>query len=80
MAAKRPSRRHRSTEKADEVNLDFARKATELSIQRMRDQLNKNQVDQQLLDSLQWSKADMGALGQPLGEDVQEQRRQRAQG
>ena len=46
-------------DKADEANLAFARKATELSVQRLRDQLNKNQVDQQLLDSLQWTKADM---------------------
>ena len=46
-------------DKADEANLTFARKATELSVQRLRDQLNKNQVDQQLLDSLQWTKADM---------------------
>ena len=44
---------------SDEANLDFARKATELTIQRLRDQLAKGQVDQELLDRLQWSQQDM---------------------
>jgi collagen type III alpha len=46
-------------EVADAANLDFSRKATELSIQRLRDQLNKGQIDQELLDRLQWTQADM---------------------
>ncbi len=46
-------------EQADEANLEFTRKATELTIQRLRDQLTKGQVDQELLDRLQWSQQDM---------------------
>jgi hypothetical protein len=48
-----------AAEQADEANLDFARKATELTVQRLRDQLAKGQVDQDLLDRLQWSQQDM---------------------
>jgi hypothetical protein len=46
-------------EQADAANLEFTRKATELTIQRMRQQLEKGQVDQELLDRLQWSREDM---------------------
>ncbi|HEX4144037.1 MAG TPA: hypothetical protein VHY91_10925 [Pirellulales bacterium] len=46
-------------EKADEANLEFTRKAADLTIQRLRDQLAKGQVDQELLDRLQWSQQDM---------------------
>ena len=46
-------------DQADDVNLDFARKATELAIKRLRDQINKGDVDQKLLDELGWEKEDL---------------------
>ncbi len=45
--------------KLDEATHEFSRKATELTIQRLRGQLKKGDVDQELLDRLQWSKQDM---------------------
>ncbi len=46
-------------DRADDANLEFARKATELAIQRLRDQINKGNVDQKLLDELGWEKEDL---------------------
>lgn len=46
-------------DKADEANLDYARKATDLALEHLRDQLRKDQPDQELLDKLGWSRSDL---------------------
>ncbi|MBX3426787.1 MAG: hypothetical protein KF688_13995 [Pirellulales bacterium] len=43
----------------DEANLDYARQQTELILNRLEDQLAKQQVDQELLKKLGWSQADL---------------------
>jgi hypothetical protein len=46
-------------EKGDDANLEYARKQTELVVNKMADQLNRKKVDQQLLKDLGWSEAEM---------------------
>jgi hypothetical protein len=46
-------------EVADDANLDFARKATDLALERLKDQLNKGEPDQELLDRLGWTRQDL---------------------
>ncbi|HEY2838152.1 MAG TPA: hypothetical protein VGJ26_03330 [Pirellulales bacterium] len=43
----------------DEANLDYAKKATDLALDYLKDQLAKGKPDQELLDELQWSRDDM---------------------
>jgi hypothetical protein len=43
----------------DEANLEYARKATDLALEHLKDQLAKDQPDQELLDKLKWSKEDL---------------------
>ncbi len=43
----------------DEANLDYARKQTELVLDELSDQMEKQQVDQELLDELGWSEKDL---------------------
>jgi hypothetical protein len=43
----------------DAANLDYARKATDLALEHLKDQLNKDQPDQELLDKLKWSREDL---------------------
>ena len=45
--------------KEDEANLDFARKQTDLVLERIDQQLAKKQVDAELLKSLGWSEAEL---------------------
>lgn len=47
------------TEKADKANLDYARKATNLALEHLKDELRKEQPDQELLDRLGWSREDL---------------------
>jgi hypothetical protein len=47
------------TEKADEANLEYARQATNLALEHLKDQLRKEQPDQELLDRLGWSREDL---------------------
>ena len=51
-----------AAEVADEANLEYARKATDLALQRLKDQMDKGQTDQELLDRLGWSKQDLEAF------------------
>lgn len=44
---------------ADDPNLAFAEKATDLALEHLKDQLAKKQPDQDLLDRLGWSRADL---------------------
>jgi hypothetical protein len=44
---------------ADPVNLEHARKATELVLESLKDQLNRNAVDPELLDKLKWTPEDL---------------------
>lgn len=46
-------------EPGDEANLDFARQQSDLVLDRLEDQLDKDQVDQEMLEKLGWSKADL---------------------
>ncbi|QDU91465.1 hypothetical protein Pla175_48940 [Pirellulimonas nuda] len=43
----------------DEANLEYARKQTDLVLEKLADQLRKNKVDQQMLDELGWSQEDL---------------------
>ncbi|HJQ79528.1 MAG TPA: hypothetical protein VJ828_06215 [Lacipirellulaceae bacterium] len=43
----------------DEANLDYARKQTDLVLDKLADQLNKKDVDDQLLKDLGWSEEDL---------------------
>lgn len=43
----------------DAANLDYARKQTELVLQRLDDQLRKKEVDRKLLDKLGWTEEDL---------------------
>ena len=46
-------------EPGDEANLEFARKQSDLVLDRLENQLDKDQVDNELLDKLGWSKDDL---------------------
>jgi hypothetical protein len=48
-----------SAPEADEANLEYARKQTDLVLQNLADQLKRRQVDQQLLDQLGWTEQDL---------------------
>ncbi len=43
----------------DEANLDYARKQTDLVLDKLADQLNKKDVDDQLLKDLGWTEEDL---------------------
>jgi hypothetical protein len=43
----------------DQVNLQYAKKATGLVLQRLKDQIDKDQVDQGMLDKLGWNREDL---------------------
>ena len=43
----------------DEANLEYARKAADLALQRLKDELKKEEPDQELLDKLKWTREDM---------------------
>jgi hypothetical protein len=44
---------------ADDPNLDYARKATDLALEHLKDQMKRGEPDQELLDKLGWSKQDL---------------------
>lgn len=44
---------------AEDPNLDYAREATDLALEHLRDQLQQDEPDQELLDRLQWTREDM---------------------
>jgi hypothetical protein len=46
-------------EVADEANLQYARKATELALAHLKDELAKGEPDRELLDRLGWTRADL---------------------
>ncbi|HVX62069.1 MAG TPA: hypothetical protein VHC19_15735 [Pirellulales bacterium] len=43
----------------EDPNLEYTRKATELALERLKDQLDQGQPDQDLLDKLKWSREDV---------------------
>lgn len=43
----------------DDPNLEYTRKATDLALERLKDQLQKGDPDQELLDKLKWSRKDV---------------------
>ena len=43
----------------DEANLEYARKATDLVLERLEDQLESDRLDSKLLDQLGWTKEEM---------------------
>jgi hypothetical protein len=43
----------------DEANLEYARKQTDLVLEKLSDQLNQKQVDEDLLKQLGWSEDDL---------------------
>ncbi len=48
-----------SAEKADKANLDYARKATDLALTHLKDELKKAKPDPELLDRLGWTRTDL---------------------
>jgi hypothetical protein len=48
-----------SAPEADDANLEYARQETDLVLEKLADQLDRKQVDQQLLDQLGWSEDDL---------------------
>ncbi len=46
------------TDSADKANLDYTRKATDLALEHLKDQLNDNPTDPELLDRLGWTRDD----------------------
>lgn len=46
-------------DKADDANLQYARQATDLALEHLKDQLAKDQPDRDLLDRLGWSRRDL---------------------
>lgn len=46
-------------EQAEAAKLEYARKATDLVLNRIQDQLERGEVDQKTLDELGWTKADL---------------------
>ena len=47
------------TQPGDDANLDYARKQTDLVLDKLEDQLENKQVDQELLDKLGWTANDL---------------------
>jgi len=60
----------------DKANLDYARKATELAIQHLKDQLARDKLDATLLDELGWTRKD----AQQFVEQWEKLRREAGQG
>ena len=48
-----------SAPEGDDANLDYARKQTDLVLEKLADQLNRKRVDRELLDQLGWSEEDL---------------------
>ena len=46
-------------EPGDEANLDYAKKQTDLIIDKLDEQMKKKQLDEELLEKLGWSKDEM---------------------
>ena len=58
-----------STSDADEVekaNLEYARKATNLVLKRLKEQIDRGEVDQELLDELGWTEKEMEQFARRL--------------
>lgn len=49
----------REAEDGDEANLEYARRQTDLALEKLSDQLGKQEVDQEMLDKLGWSEEDL---------------------
>jgi hypothetical protein len=55
----RPPSVDSSAPDGDEANLEYARKQTDLVLEKLADQLNREEVDERLLDQLGWSEDDL---------------------
>jgi len=55
---------------AEQANLDYAKKATNLVLKRLKEQLERGDVDQQLLDELGWTKEDAAKFAKRLEEQL----------
>ncbi len=72
---------------ADEGNADYARQATDLALKRLEDELQRGEVDPELLKDLGWTEADMQRfadrlrrnLSQPKGDETPQEAAQRAE-
>ena len=53
-----PPAEQRDVPSGDDPNLEFARKATDLALERLKNQLAKPKGEQDVLDKLNWSRAD----------------------
>jgi hypothetical protein len=58
-AAGQPPKVDGTAPEGDEVNLEYARKQTDLVLERLADQLNRKRVDDGLLEELGWSEDEL---------------------
>jgi len=56
----------------DEANLEFKKQATELVLKRLKDQLERGDVDPELLQQLGWTEAEMRRFTERMGKSLQE--------
>jgi hypothetical protein len=54
-----PQRQNVPEPGGEDPNLEYTRKATDLAVENLKDQLAKNKLDQELLDKLKWSREDV---------------------
>ncbi|MEX2559181.1 MAG: hypothetical protein WD403_04665, partial [Pirellulales bacterium] len=54
-----PEKSQAPVPEGDEANLEYSRKATELALEHLKDQLAKEKPDQELLDELRWTRDDI---------------------
>jgi hypothetical protein len=58
-AATRPASAEGTVPQGDEANLEYARKQTDLVLEKLADQLNRRDIDEELLEELGWSEEDL---------------------
>ena len=61
-----------TVEESEAANLEYNRRATELVLKRLQDELERGDVDPELLEQLGWSKDEMQRFAERLGKHLQE--------
>lgn len=56
---------------AEKANLEYAKKATNLLLKRLQDQLDRGEVDQEMLDKLGWTRDDMQKFADRLKKQLE---------
>lgn len=61
-----------STPEGEEANLEYKRQATELVLKRLQDELERGDVDPELLDKLGWTKEELRRFSERMNKALQE--------